>query len=98
VAGLGRVGSALLDGNSDNRATSAQFQLNLQTGAELGNYKSNTDTHYWTIYNKISVLSFWNNLPYLFHKGDTKREISLRTFPEKLDITGLRNPEIYRKS
>ena len=35
--GLGRVGSD--DGNSDNRANSAQFQVKLLTGAELGNYQ-----------------------------------------------------------
>ena len=33
----GRVGSARSDdGNSDNRANSAQFQVKLPTGAELG--------------------------------------------------------------
>ena len=38
--GSGRVGSGLVDGNSDNRANSAQFQVKLPTGAELGNRRS----------------------------------------------------------
>ena len=38
MAGSGQVGSGQVDGNSDNKATSAQFQLKLPIGAELGNY------------------------------------------------------------
>ena len=34
--GSGRVGSGRVDGNSDNGANSAQFQMKLPTGAELG--------------------------------------------------------------
>jgi hypothetical protein len=34
------AGSAWLDRNSDNRANSAQFQLKLPTGAELGKIKN----------------------------------------------------------
>ena len=33
----GRVGSGRVGGNSDNKANSAQFQVKLPTGAELGN-------------------------------------------------------------
>ena len=36
MAGSARVGSALLNGNSNNRANSAQFQVKLPSGAELG--------------------------------------------------------------
>ena len=32
----GQVGSGQVDGNSDNKANSAQFQAKLPTGAELG--------------------------------------------------------------
>ena len=39
MAGSGQVGSGQVDGNSDNKATSAQFQLKLPTGAELGKKK-----------------------------------------------------------
>jgi hypothetical protein len=39
VVGSGRVGSDDDDGNSDNRANSAQFQVKLPTGAELGKRK-----------------------------------------------------------
>ena len=42
--GLGRVGSGRVDGNSDNRANSAQFQVKLPTGDELGNNKMNYTT------------------------------------------------------
>ena len=34
--GSGQVRSGRVDGNSDNRANSAQLQLKLPTGAELG--------------------------------------------------------------
>ena len=37
MAGSGRVGSGQVDGNSDNRANSAKFQVKLPSGAELGN-------------------------------------------------------------
>ena len=36
-SGSGWVGLGQVDGNSDNRANSAQFQVKLPTGAELGN-------------------------------------------------------------
>ena len=35
-SGSGQVGSGRVDGNSDNRANSAQFHVKLATGAELG--------------------------------------------------------------
>ena len=36
-SGSGRVRSGRVDGNSDNRANSAEFQLKLPTQSELGN-------------------------------------------------------------
>ena len=37
--GSGQVGLDRVDGNSDKRANSAQFQVKLPTGAELGKNK-----------------------------------------------------------
>ena len=34
---MGQLGSGQVDGNSDNRDNSNQFQFQLPTGAELGN-------------------------------------------------------------
>ena len=47
---VGRRAAAADDGNTDNKANSAQFQLKLPTGAELGNYKDSTCQHFQDIF------------------------------------------------